>query len=257
MPKRSRSGVVRQPGAGRRADEGEFGEVDLHRTRRRPGADDEVELEVLHRGIKDFLDRRIEAMDLVDEQDVARLEIGELRGEVAGFGDDRSGGRAEIDAELARHDLGERRLAEAGRPDEQHVVERLAARLGRFDEDLQVLARRLLAGEFGQRLRAKRGIVLGTLFGRDETARRVGHQSTPGAVRPTRAGLRSQAHKASRHGADERRRSRRRRRRLGQARRQFRLKMPDRSKSLLAASTDPRSSCRRDAAIAAIRSAAA
>ncbi len=97
-----------------------------------PGPDDEVELKVLHRRIEDLLDRRVQPMDLVDEQDVARLEIGELRGEIAGLGDHRAGGRAEIDAELARHDLGERRLAEAGRPDEQHVVERLAARLGRI-----------------------------------------------------------------------------------------------------------------------------
>ena len=79
-----------EPGAGRRADQGELGEIDLHRARRRPRADDEVELEILHRRIKDFLDRRIEAVDLVDEQDVARLEIGELRREIARLGDDRA-----------------------------------------------------------------------------------------------------------------------------------------------------------------------
>ena len=67
-----------EPGAGRRADQGEPGEVDLHRARRRPRADDEVELEILHRRIENLLDRRIEAVNLVDEQHVARLEIGEL-----------------------------------------------------------------------------------------------------------------------------------------------------------------------------------
>ena len=81
---------------------------------------------------------------------VARLEIGELGGEIPGLGDDRTRGRAKIDAELARDDLGERRLAEAGRSDEQHMIERLAARLGRFDEHFEVLARGLLAGEIGQ-----------------------------------------------------------------------------------------------------------
>ena len=55
-----------------------------------PGADDEIELEILHGRIENFLDRRVEAMDLVDEQHVARLEIGQLRGEVAGLGDDRA-----------------------------------------------------------------------------------------------------------------------------------------------------------------------
>ena len=56
----------------------------------------------------------------------------------------------EIDAELARDDLRERRLAEAGRPDEQHVIERLAARFRGLDEDAEVLARRFLAGEIGE-----------------------------------------------------------------------------------------------------------
>ena len=168
-----------EPGARRRADQGEPGEVDLHRARRRSGADDEVELEILHRRIKNFFDRWIEAVNLVDEQDVARLEIGELRRQIARLGDDRARGRAEIDAELARDDLRQRRLAEAGRTDEQHVIERLAARFGGLDEDAEILARRLLAGEIGEELRANRRLVLGTLLGRDEPARRLGHQARP------------------------------------------------------------------------------
>ena len=83
----------------------------------------------------------------------------------------------EIDAELARDDLRQRRLAEAGRPDEQHVIERLAARFGGLDEDAEILARRFLAGEIGEELRANRRLVLGTLLGRDEPARRFGHLS--------------------------------------------------------------------------------
>ena len=64
-------------------------------------------------------------MDLVDEQHVALFEIGEQRREIAGLGDHRAGGGAEVDAELARHDLRQRGLAEARGADEQHVVERL------------------------------------------------------------------------------------------------------------------------------------
>ena len=158
MPKRSRSGVVSRPGARRRADQGELAQVDLDRARRRPLADDQVELEILHRRIEDLLDRRIEAMDLVDEEDVALLEVGEQRREVAGLGDDRPGGRAEIDAELARHDLRQRRLAQARRADEQHMVERLAARLRRLDEDLQIGARGRLADELGEHQRAQRQV---------------------------------------------------------------------------------------------------
>ena len=139
-----------QPEARRRADQREGREADLDRARRRPLADDQVELEILERRIEDFLDRRRQPVDLVDEQDVALFEVGEQRGEVAGPGDHRAGGGAEIDAELARDDLRQRRLAEAGRPDEQHVVERLLARPRRLDEHLEVGARLRLTDEFGE-----------------------------------------------------------------------------------------------------------
>ena len=119
MPNRSRSGVVRRPGAGRGADQSEFGEIDLHRARAGALADHEIELKILHCRIEDFLDRRIEAMDLIDEEYVALFERGQLRGEIAGLGDHGARGRAEIDAQLARDDLRQRRLAEAGRSDEK------------------------------------------------------------------------------------------------------------------------------------------
>ena len=72
-----------QPGAGGRADQRERRQVDADRARRRPLADHQVELAVLHRRIEDLLDRRRQPVDLVDEQHVARLEVGEDRREVA------------------------------------------------------------------------------------------------------------------------------------------------------------------------------
>ena len=136
MPKRSRSGVVSNPARVVAPIERERSEVDLYRARGGAGADDEIELKVLHGGIEDLFDRGVEAMDLVDEQYVARFEVGELRGKVARLGDHRPGGRAEIDSKFARNDLRQRRLAEAGRADEQHMVERLATRFGALDEHL-------------------------------------------------------------------------------------------------------------------------
>ena len=50
--------IGEQPRAGGGADQRELGEIDLDRARRRPLADDEVELEVLHGGIENFLHRR-------------------------------------------------------------------------------------------------------------------------------------------------------------------------------------------------------
>jgi hypothetical protein len=99
-------------------------------------------------------------VDLVDEQDVAILEIGEDGGEVARLGDHRPDVARKADAELAGDDLGKRGLAEPGRAEEQDMVERIAAALGRLDEHPQILARRLLADEFVERLRAQRRVEI-------------------------------------------------------------------------------------------------
>ena len=174
MPKRSRSGLVSSPARVVAPTSVKRRQIDLHRARRRALADDEVELEILHGRIEDFLDRRIEPVDFVDEQHVARLEIGEQRGEVAGLGDHRAGGGAEIDAQFARDDLRQRGLAEARGADEQHMVERFLARPRGLDEHAQVRARLFLADEFRQPLRTQVGVhVVVATFGSDQAARGV------------------------------------------------------------------------------------
>src|SRR5262249_13228042 len=134
-------------GAGGRADQREAGEIDAHGPRGRPLADDKIELEVLHCRIEDFLDRWSEPVNLVDEEHVAVLEIGEEGGEVSGLGDDRARGRAEMHAKLTGHDLRERGLPESGWASEQHMVERLAPRARSLDEHLEIGADLGLADE--------------------------------------------------------------------------------------------------------------
>ncbi len=145
--------IGQEPSARGGADQRERRQIDLHRTRRRALPDDEIELEVFHRRIKDFLHRRIETMDLIDEQHVARLKIGQQSGEIAGLGNHGAGGGAEVHAQLARDDLRQRRFAKSRRPDEQHVVERLFPRACGLDEHREIGARLFLADEFGQPLR--------------------------------------------------------------------------------------------------------
>ena len=113
-------------------------------------------------------------MDFVDEEDIAFLEVGEQRGEIAGLGNHRAGGGAEVYAELARHDLRERGLAQSRRADEQHVVERFVARFRSLDKNPQVGPRLLLADEFGEPLRPQRrlGRIVLTAFRGDQAARR-------------------------------------------------------------------------------------
>ena len=117
--------------ARRRADERERRQVERQRPRSRALADDDVEPEVLERRVEDLLDRAVEAMDLVDEEDVPLLEAGEDRGHVALALERGPGDRANADAELLANDRRERRLPETRRAGEQDVVERLAASLRR------------------------------------------------------------------------------------------------------------------------------
>jgi hypothetical protein len=60
------------------------------------------------------------------------------------------------------------------------MVERFAARLGRFDENAQILAGRFLAGEVVKRQGPDRGIrIVVALFRRDEAAGRRGQRAVP------------------------------------------------------------------------------
>ncbi len=175
-------GIGEQAGSGGGGDEGEGGQIDADRPRARSGADHQIEGVILHRRIEDLLDVGGEAMDLVDEQDIARLEVGQDGGEIAGLGQHRPGGGAEADAELAGDDLGEGRLAEAGRAEQQDMVERLAAGAGGVDVDAQIGLGLLLADEFGERLGTQRAVGgvgrgargVGRLW-RDETVGGLAH----------------------------------------------------------------------------------
>ena len=139
--------------AGRRADERERRQVERQRPRRGALPEDDVEPEVLERRVEDLLDRAVEPVDLVDEEDVARLERRQDRRDVLLL-ERRAGDGAQADAELLADDLGQRRLAEARRPDEEDVVERLAAGLRGVERDPELLLDPLLPDELVEPARA-------------------------------------------------------------------------------------------------------
>ena len=66
-----------------------------------------------------------QAVDLVDKQDVAALEPGQDRREVAGPLDGRAGCRPRLCAELRGYDGGQRRLAKAGWSVQEDMVDGL------------------------------------------------------------------------------------------------------------------------------------
>ena len=143
-------------------------------------------------------------------------------------------GDVEAHPELRRHDAGQRRLAEPGRPGEQHVVEGLAALAGGLQEDRQLLLHALLADEVVQPARAQRAVELvlradvrrrsrGASVGPSLRAsarrgraargpRRRGRRARrPGPRRPPRAGSRARRGRRGRTGGCRRRPRRRRR----------------------------------------------
>jgi hypothetical protein len=128
MPKRSRRGVASRPARVVAADQGEGRQVDADRPRRGSLADDQVQDVVLHRRIEDLLHIGRQAVDLVDEQHVARFEIGQDGRQIAGLGQHRPAGGAEADAQLAGDDLGQGGLAQSRRPEQQDVVQGLVTR---------------------------------------------------------------------------------------------------------------------------------
>ena len=100
-------------------------------------------------------------VDLVDEQHVALDQIGQDRGQVAGPLQRRAGGQPQRGAQFRGDDHRQRRLAQARRPGEQHVIRRGAAQLGPGQHQLQLLADLLLADELAHRPGAQRRLDVG------------------------------------------------------------------------------------------------
>jgi hypothetical protein len=66
-------------------------------------------------------------VDLVDEEHVVLLEVGQQRGQVLGLLEHRPAGLAQVHAQLGGDDVAQRGLAQARRAEQQHVVQRLGA----------------------------------------------------------------------------------------------------------------------------------
>jgi hypothetical protein len=123
-------------------------------------ADHDVEAKVLHRRIEVFLDNRREPMDFVDEQHVARAQMGDQACEVPLLLDGRTAGCVQCGPHLGGDDVRERGLAETRRATQQHMIERLPTHARGAGEDLQVLHERLLPHVIGKSTRPEAVIEL-------------------------------------------------------------------------------------------------
>ena len=112
------------------ADQGKLGQVQAQALGARPLADDDVQGEVFQRRVEYFLHGAVQAVDFIDEEDILAAEVGQDGRQVAGALDGRAGGGLDVDAHLGGDDVGQGGLAQAGRPVEQDVVDRLAPAFG-------------------------------------------------------------------------------------------------------------------------------
>ena len=104
-------------------------------------------------------------MNFVNEQDVALFQVGEQPGQVAGLLDGGAAGAFEARAHVFGNDVGEGGFAQAGRPAEEQMIQRLAALFGRLHGDFQALLDvglpDKLGKEGGTQRHFQRGIRLG------------------------------------------------------------------------------------------------
>ena len=146
--------------ARRRADEREPGQIQPDAARARPLADHDIQRVILHRRVEHLLHRMRQPVYLVDEEHVAAGEVGQDARQIARALDRRSAGDADVRAHLAGNDARERRLAQAGRAIEQHVVERIPSLARRLNVDVQAVLDGLLADVFAQRFGAQAALLL-------------------------------------------------------------------------------------------------
>ena len=119
------------PGAGGSTHQRELGQVDADALGAGAFADHDIQREIFQCRVKHFLHLTGQAVDLIDKEDVALLQVGQQCRQVAGLLDGRAGGNADLYAHFLRHNASQRGFAQAGRAVEQDVVHRLTALLRR------------------------------------------------------------------------------------------------------------------------------
>ncbi len=105
------------------------------RPRRRPLTNNDIESVVLKCRIKNLLQHRLHAVDFINKKHLFVLQIGQNGSQVALDLQRRSRRRLKRRSHFVGNDVRQGRLAQARRPVEQNVIERLAARLCRFYRD--------------------------------------------------------------------------------------------------------------------------
>ncbi|ULA59780.1 MAG: hypothetical protein LZF60_160110 [Nitrospira sp.] len=163
-----------RPGSGRGSDQGKPRQFEFYGPRRSTLSDHQIKLVILHRRIERLFHRRRQSVNLIDEQDIAFLQIGQNRGQIPGVAQDQPGRRADGRSHFPRDDVCNGGLTQAWWAVKNRMVQGLTTALGRFDANFQRFLHPGLPDILPQTLRAQRCL---------EPALVVGQLSAHGTVR--------------------------------------------------------------------------
>lgn len=151
-------------GAGRGADQCEGLAGDLDGAGVDAAVEEDVDSKIFHRGVDELFDRDGEAVDFVDEKDIAAAEAFERCDQVGGACEGGAAGDADFAAHFVGDDVGEGGFAQARGAVEENVLHRIAAAFTGVDGDLEALDEVGLADVVGD-LGGAKGPVDLFLFG--------------------------------------------------------------------------------------------
>ena len=114
-------------------------------------------------------------MDLIDEENIPGVQVGQQCRQVAGLFNGRAGGDADACPHLVGDDTGQCGLAKTRRAVKQHMVQRFAAPPGRLNVDGEISFGLLLAGVVPKKLGPQADFrrVLGGVGGQDQSILRL------------------------------------------------------------------------------------
>src|SRR5688500_420887 len=98
----------------------------------------------------------MEPVNLINEEDVALLDIGEDAREITRFLDLRAGSGVKLGTRRARDQIGKGRFTESGRTGEQDMIKDISAPFRRFQHEQDPVLDLLLADEFRESRRTQR-----------------------------------------------------------------------------------------------------
>jgi hypothetical protein len=114
-------------------------------------------LKIFHGRVEDFFDNVRQAVNLVDEKNVALLQVGEQRCQVTRAFHDRPRCTFEVDAHLNGDDMRQGGFPESWRTAEQDVIDGITPMPCRLNQDAEIFFNLLLANVLIQRRRTQAG----------------------------------------------------------------------------------------------------